>query len=200
MKQESGDGTVKTLHRNMLLPFSSIPSISEVNESLLSNKEKIPQKKVQTRKHIPAPSSKSDETSDSDTDSDSIARYVIPQRRTRNRHVSVPTGNSISSRKHISVNSSEPTANISSTESGNSVLPTVSTSVDRSTRCQSDINMPSLHESPNVVQAPRRTGRARKPPDRYGDWVCSQQIANMPAELYWSPEFIYDDSTVIFDV
>ena len=200
VKQESGDGTVKTLHRNMLLPFSSIPSISEVNESLLSNKEKIPQKKVQTRKHIPAPSSKSDETSDSDTDSDSIARYVIPQRRTRNRHVSVPTGNSISSRKHISVNSSEPTANISSTESGNSVLPTVSTSVDRSTRYQSDVNMPSLHESPNVVQAPRRTGRARKPPDRYGDWVCSQQTADMPAELYWSPEFIYDDSTVIFDV
>ena len=45
MKQESGDGTEKTLHRNMLLPFSSIPSISEVNESLFSNKEKIPQKK-----------------------------------------------------------------------------------------------------------------------------------------------------------
>ena len=184
MKQESGDGTVKTLPRNMLLLFSSIPSISEVNESLLSNKENIPQKRVQTRKHIPARSSNSDETSDSDTDSDSIARYVIPQRRTRNRHISVPTGNSISSRKHISLNSSEPAANISSTESGNSVLPTV----------------PSLHESPNVVQAPRRTGRARKPPDRYGDWVCSQQTADLPAELYWCPEFIYDDSTVIFDV
>ena len=80
------------------------------------------------------------------------------------------------------------------------MLPTVSTSVDRSTRYQSDVNMPSLHESPNVVQAPRRTGRARKPPDRYGDWVCSQQTADMPAELYWSPGFIYDDSTVIFDV
>ncbi|MCG8078888.1 MAG: DDE-type integrase/transposase/recombinase, partial [Candidatus Thiodiazotropha taylori] len=42
VKRESGDGSAKTLHRNMLLPFSSIPSFSEADESLLSNRDRVP--------------------------------------------------------------------------------------------------------------------------------------------------------------
>ena len=44
VKKETGSGPVKTLHRNMLLPFSSIPTTSEVVDSLLSNKEDKHQK------------------------------------------------------------------------------------------------------------------------------------------------------------
>ena len=50
IQTESGNGPVRTLHRNMLLPFSLIPATSEVSESLLSNREGLPPKsKSQTK-------------------------------------------------------------------------------------------------------------------------------------------------------
>lgn len=42
VKKESDTNTLKILHRNMLLPFSTIPSVSEVNDSLLSSKKIVP--------------------------------------------------------------------------------------------------------------------------------------------------------------
>ena len=40
VQKEFGDGSVKTLHRNMLLSFSAIPSISEIGTNSLGSKSK----------------------------------------------------------------------------------------------------------------------------------------------------------------
>ena len=43
--------------------------------------------------------------------------------------------------------------------------------------------IPSASLSPSPVQVPRRTGRARKPPDRYGEWISNQVTAGaVPSE------------------
>ena len=83
VQKEFGDGSVKTLHRNMLLPFTIIPSISEIGTNTSGSKSKK-DKSEMSSKTIPVPSS----PSESDFDSDSgespvlfVPRYVPPHRR-----------------------------------------------------------------------------------------------------------------------
>ncbi|MCU7858926.1 MAG: DDE-type integrase/transposase/recombinase, partial [Candidatus Thiodiazotropha sp. (ex Lucinoma kastoroae)] len=90
VQKETGTGPIKTLHRNMLLPFSSIPTLSEVGGSLLSNKEDLPREKEKKTKQKSFISSVAKESSESDSDSDgTVPRYVIPRRRNSNPPVSV---------------------------------------------------------------------------------------------------------------
>ena len=75
VQKESDASCIKTLHRNMLLPFSVIPSVSEVQ---------IPNpKQKRTRQERPTQIHHSDEESESDQ-SDIIVqfprKYVVPQR------------------------------------------------------------------------------------------------------------------------
>ena len=52
--------------------------------------------------------------------------------------------------------------------------------------------MPSLQGTPNVVRRPSgQVERGSHLTDTVT--VCSEQIADMPIQLYWSPEFISDD-------
>ena len=176
--KESGSGTVKTLHRNMLLPFSSIPSTSQVDESLLSNKTQKPPKKMQNGRSSPEVSS---ESSDSDSDSDITPRYVIPQRRNKNvvrRNIS---GGDINRKSGNSVSfiSSEPDLTASRSRSGNLSLDnSVGVSTTRSTNTVSGISDQSANSlSPIAVQPPRRSVRTRRPPDKYGEWVSNQLTA-----------------------
>ena len=176
--KESGSGTVKTLHRNMLLPFSSIPSTSQVDESLLSNKTQKPPKKMQNGRSSPEVSS---ESSDSDSDSDITPRYVIPQRRNKNvvrRNISGGDMNRKSGNS-VSFISSEPDLTASRSRSGNLSLDnSVGVSTTRSTNTVSGISDQSANSlSPIAVQPPRRSVRTRRPPDKYGEWVSNQLTA-----------------------
>ena len=73
----SDKGPVRTLHRNLFLPFNSIPP---VDEAFIHDRPRLtrkgPSKKV-------ASVAQSSGSNNSDTDSESSQRYVIPQRRTR---------------------------------------------------------------------------------------------------------------------
>ena len=72
VRKESGKGQEKTLHRNMLLPFSIIPLTSELDDSLLSdrNVSQAPKRR------------KADKVSDFDTSSEesseSEAASLVP--------------------------------------------------------------------------------------------------------------------------
>ena len=54
VQKQSGNGPVRTLHRNMLLPFSLIPATSAVSESLLPNKESLPLRSGRQTKRTPS--------------------------------------------------------------------------------------------------------------------------------------------------
>ena len=193
VKKES-DNATKVLHRNMLLPFSVIPSVSAVTDSLLSSKKDVPQ----NRKGGKGKGKKSDtlseseESSDSDTDTNILVpdKYIIPQKRKSNRHLSVTntagynnqasgtvtpnSGDSLYSRELLN-ESYVPYGSTAVEQNGHSVQPTsfypsrhVSTTVSLD-------QSPTL--SPEISFIPRRTGRTRKPPNRYGEWVSNQVIA-----------------------
>ena len=77
VQKESGDSSVKTLHRNMLLPFSVIPGKSEVS---IPSKSTEPKKSLNTRQTVPQdPVCGSETESDSDSSqSERYQKYVIP--------------------------------------------------------------------------------------------------------------------------
>ena len=174
VKKEAGSGSVKILNRNMLLPFSSIPTTSDVGDSLLSNKEDKHQKKEVRTKGNPVVPSVS-EISESESDSEySIPMYVIPQKRNVKPNASVSgTTENVKSRclrDTISSISTEPT------------MPSLNNNFVGSTATDiPSITIASVSLSPSSVQVPRRTGRARKPPDRYGEWI-SNQVTAVPSE------------------
>ena len=176
--KESGSETVKTLHRNMLLPFSSIPSTSQVDESLLSNKTQKPPKKMQNGRSSPEISS---ESSESDSDSDITPRYLIPQRRNKNvvrRNIS---GGDINRKSGNSVSfiSSKPDLTASRSRSGYLSLDnSVGISTTRSRNTVSGISDQSANSLfPIAVQPPLRSVRTRRPPDKYVEWVSNQLTA-----------------------
>ena len=83
VQKEFGDGSVKTLHRNMLLPFSAIPSISEIGTNTSGSKSKK-EKSEMPSKTIPIPASPSESDFDSDSSESPVLfvpRYVPPHRR-----------------------------------------------------------------------------------------------------------------------
>ena len=83
VQKEFGDGSGKTLHRNMLLPFYAIPSISEIGTNTSGSKSKK-EKSEMPSKTIPIPASPSESDFDSDSSESPVlfvARYVPPHRR-----------------------------------------------------------------------------------------------------------------------
>ena len=87
IQKESGNGPVRTLHRNMLLPFSLIPATSKVSESLLSNRECLPPKSRSQTKRKSVRSNCSSNSSESEYNSK--VYYTPEQRRVSNKHVSL---------------------------------------------------------------------------------------------------------------
>lgn len=85
VRKESDESVIKTLHRNMLLPFSAIPGgVSKLTDSP-SKVKKIRRrtKSEKSEKQLLDHSSESVDNSDSDQDDQSyiVRRYIIPQRR-----------------------------------------------------------------------------------------------------------------------
>lgn len=198
VKKESGRHEIKTLHRNMLLPFSYIPRTSEFHDSSLSNEDSSVQKQRRNgggSSHTPSSSESSEEESDSDS---YLPRYVIPQRRKRTDNAS---GTSHTTRKPISItdssnHSSGDTTHLSvshrNIDSSSYNRPEISTYTRRSESINPTVSNTPNHSattlSPNVDEQPRRSGRIRKPPDKYGEWISHQQ------------SLVNDDSTQIWYV
>ena len=82
VQKESDVSCIKTLHRNMLLPFSAIPSAAEFSEP--STKQKSLSKTFEIKKKQHTDSSSSEESDSDQSESDySVPRYIIRQKRDR---------------------------------------------------------------------------------------------------------------------
>ena len=149
----------KTLHRNMLLPISYIPKLSDT-EQISTGLETLRDKTDQTHippTPIPTPVTTTpmprDEcmvsedaessTESSDSDSDDRQAYIIPQRRV--------------SRPSHSIHDSL------------STIQDTSTSAYDATDSTLNRNLSTVFSSPNTL--PRRSSRQVRPPNRYGEWV-----------------------------
>ena len=187
VKKESGDSIVKTLHRNMLLPFSAISRLPDIsgqsNKFVETSKTKSHSKKRSTEQVA--------EDSDSEQSDSSVTyfKYIIPQR----RH-SVSTDKATTVNQPASVNSD--TSRIS--RSLSDLTPVVHTgsnsgAPDSVSMTDNTVNLPDSSSSGTSGATellthppePRRSGRVRNPPNRYGDWVSSQQTAFDPDTQVW---------------
>ncbi|KAL5010560.1 hypothetical protein ScPMuIL_012865, partial [Solemya velum] len=80
VQKESAGGPTRTLHRNMLLPFTLIPA-----NDIVSDHQKQPDIGKRLLRPQAVINSTSSEDSESSSDESTLSRrYIIPQRRTRN--------------------------------------------------------------------------------------------------------------------
>ena len=144
-------GPTRTLHRNMLLPFNCIPSTDEAG--ITSGKAKLSRKEP-AGKAFPVPKSDTDSDSDSSSHSDNSDRYIIPQRRT----VAQTRARDPTTEHHSPAGDMAP-VNHCHTENDQSYF----------TPIPERLFVP-------VAEPVRRSTRSSKPPDRYGEWACSQNV------------------------
>ena len=151
VKKASGLGKLKTLHRNMLLPFMFIPETQDRERQ----EAEIQNEKEETERSEA-------ETTDSETEA---GRYIIPQRR---RHQTPP----------VSVHrSEEPVQQTSVDITVNDDSMSVQLQpVGKEVQSQSHtINHPSpirtLTTEEDLTPQPRRSRRTIKKPNRFGEWV-----------------------------
>ncbi|XP_078332152.1 uncharacterized protein LOC144625379 [Crassostrea virginica] len=175
VKKESGNEKIKTLHRNMLLPISFIPRLSEQSKIIPTPSQSV-QNKCSPEKVSPVPDktsktstsssislSSSSECDSSDSDSDAGNVYVIPQRRTNQ-----------------GLGKSSSLSPIPGNDKNNSTISTTGSSFDVSnTFNQSTLNRNISDRSPSVnndftAANPRRSNRQVRPPNRFGEWVSHQ--------------------------
>ena len=177
VKKEYGKEKNKTLHRNMLLPISYIPKLSEQGEHFPKvTKHKCVQKQqnpngenlsnvnngTNVSRCIHSDSSSESEDSDSGS-SDGGNIYIIPQRR-----VSPRSG----------IGKSTPFSSIHSEHGSNSGISNTNSTFDvssTSTYNPSTLNRNVSSNSPSVnisiPPVPRRSTRQVRKHDRYGEWV-----------------------------
>ncbi|XP_052797464.1 uncharacterized protein LOC128229702 [Mya arenaria] len=153
---ETGKGPIRTLHRNMLLPFISIPEPEDVTVT------PVPKKRTRTSRPPPSPSSEYD----ADSSSSETSVYIIPQRRGHQPAPEPPTsvsyGNTPSSASFPSRRSIQSPINSLNSPNAPSLVPS------------------SISVTPPVpTPRPRRT---RRPPERYGEAKQTHQIAEATAE------------------
>ena len=84
VQKEFGKGSVKTLHRNMLLPFSAKPSISDLGSIPQRKRSKTESNDRTKAIRVQTPLSESESDSDSTEESAIfVPRYIPPHRRKR---------------------------------------------------------------------------------------------------------------------
>ena len=188
VQRESGNPTVKTLHRNMLLPFSAIPGISEIRPTPPVTQPPKQKKNINSAPKPSLPVSESDSNSDSD-ESTYVPRYIPPHRRNK-LHKIDSSLNSSADRSPVLVNDSThqessvnvdrtPSVAVDQADSTGSIqtdsLGSREISVD-STRNQSEQSLGTNQVEQEVEQqvGPRRSGRIRQPPNWYGEWLTNQ--------------------------
>ena len=171
VQQEGNKGPIRTLHRNLLLPFMSIDDNQSRSEELETRRSRLTNRsRSNVRNTGQGQSSRSG--SDSDSSEESIP-YVIPARRNsaneQVRHIQTSSfdgGNTfgISNISHSDLNHSHD--RISGT--GN-ITETFATQDPVGSQGEH-----SVFPDPSPVRY-TRPQRTRKPPDRLGDWVCAMQ-------------------------
>ena len=147
-------GPVRTLHRNMLVPFNSIPAADEAWS--------MPNGQRQARKRaFPQISTASQSSSESGSESETSQPYIIPQRR---RATGIQTQNpsdSLDWKNGADITSPGIEANRPTHISNLSNRYSDEVAVDR-------------NQSPQVATQPepvRRSTRIINAPDRYGEWI-----------------------------
>ena len=187
VQKESDSSDVRFLHRNLLLPISAIPQISQVKD--LPPPESVRPKKNKPGKATPEPITQipeSDESSDSEAD-----EVIIPvQRNTRShrRPISVPdysehtvdSGNSSSRDQSQTAGDGIPsfTAGSFPDSSVNTTGNDTSSNVQGTDASNSTSSISDARTPPNDPPLQRRSARDRKAPVRYGQWVYQQSAEN----------------------
>ena len=187
VQKESDSSDVRFLHRNLLLPISAIPQISQVKD--LPPPESVRPKKNKPGKGTPEPITQipeSDESSDSEAD-----EIIIPvQRNTRShrRPISVPdysehtvdSGNSSSRDQSQTAGDGIPsfTAGSFPDSSVNTTGNDTSSNVQGTDASNSTSSISDARTPPNDPPLQRRSARDRKAPVRYGQWVYQQSAEN----------------------
>ena len=205
VQRESGDLAVKTLHRNMLLPFSAIPSSLDLGLFYDSphSKPGKPAAPVHSQsKPVQEPEFESD-SSESETEELFYPRYMLPLKRKQSSNTN--GSKSVSSNKeksHVSVhgdtfngsgdfnrsdssvgfNRSDSAGGFNSSAGGGFASAEVGTT--GSSRDLRGGNVGSVDNVP-TPQLPRRTGRVRQAPNRYGEWVNTQQVSNPETQIWY---------------
>jgi len=163
VRRDLGGGQVRTLHRNMILPFTSIPVEEDVPAPVTS--VPVPRPRPRTRAHTLI--QKEAEDSESDTSSSSSSGvYVIPQKR-RQHFISSPPTAAVRS-----FSRSTPVSRVSCTPV--SSVPSFYTHMSHSLVLSAHTPDSSfVSHTPVPVSRPRRD---RRPPQRYGEWACQQTV------------------------
>lgn len=195
VQRDSGKGPTRILHRNLLLPFNSMPPITENTETGNGNHRNFSRMQTRSRNRFAKlhSSSESDSSDSDSTHSYNGNRYVIPQRRRRSEQISPfstphrPAVQPFVDRPqtvfHSPLDDSDTSVVRDRAESSITASPEYE--IDRSDVI--GITVPpqpqfalSSDESNGTTVTPthhvRRPARERKPPDRYGQWLYSQTI------------------------
>ena len=192
VQRESGDSSVKTLHRNMLLPFSAIPCISDLDMPSPS----VPMKSARSRqvKEPRVVSHESHSESDSSESDTSQIVYVIPQRRKHNSqfsksdrtHVSTPNDvSSVSGRSGESSYVSQSPSRLSHNTVENFSHPNETSGPQDNQNLSNTGGNEQASDLDPPAEPPRRSGRVRQAPNRYGDWLIHQQSVDPEEIIHW---------------
>ncbi|XP_052227466.1 uncharacterized protein LOC127842158 [Dreissena polymorpha] len=173
VQRENRRGPIRTLHRNMLLPFVSIPEPEQESQTV---------RKVKT---CSKPSQNSGSDSDSSSNSDSsVQLYIIPQRRNPNTCIAVTPGPVTSISNPVNYHSSQSHSPDSISQPSLVRPSNQSVTGSHSTPVEIPVGSPLSHESSSSSSSltqsihenfpPSRPERQRSPPDLFGEWKFAQ--------------------------
>ncbi|PJE77579.1 hypothetical protein CI610_03495 [invertebrate metagenome] len=182
VKLESGKGPRRSLHRNMLLPFNTIP---------VGDPSKLQNRKGNSKKSVPPTQTKpGSASSSSDTESESEDEITTTLR--RRRHHQQRQGNSPAAQQGFNEPSLD-SGTLATVADESDTIPVINESdftnpagimdlsVPNPEYFHSDNNETSIQEentSGFEIPEVRRSNRARKPPDRYGNWIFPVQAVS----------------------
>ena len=177
VQKEGNKGPVRTLHRNLLLPFMSIDD--SISRSRLESEQIETGKSRSTRKSRSVPQETGQgqsERSGSDSDSSeepSFVPYVIPARRNSVSEQFRPYHTSSFDRGNASGNISLDDSNLSHSHGQINDTNISNRQIDNSQTLEMPAGSESSwsHDSALSPERSQRPQRNRKAPERYGDWI-----------------------------
>lgn len=206
VQKESKKGAIRTLHRNLILPFMSISDT--VDTEFPKESDRQHKRRDRRQKVLAESESTSSDSSEDDDDDDSEFTYMVKKRSGKEN---IPKGTPNTSRIYHGNDSSESfgaTGNHNFDISGADNIDvcrgnSITTQFDSSTveldhgfpihsvdLSRSGLSHNSYLSLPNIdddvlpdtnVFIPRRSIRERNKPDRYGEWVLGSQ----PVEVWY---------------
>ena len=173
VQKESDISDVKTLHRNLLLPFSAIPRTNQIEHTLQKSDKTF---RTKPGKAVPEPVvqiSESEHSSDSEQEEMVIPvpRYVPPHRRRPSGTPDHSTVSNVSRRTPSSFHGHNEDSNISNitrNSSGHLHKSLSSPEVQSSSTSRSSGSTINTSHTSQASPQPRRSTRNRQAPTRYG--------------------------------